>query len=55
MNERLKELAEQPAQRTWVGLSEQELESLWYQSEAGGAMLLRFAESIEAKLKERNQ
>ena len=43
-----------PAQRTWVGLSEQELESIWYQSEAGGAMLLRFAEAIEAKLKEKN-
>jgi hypothetical protein len=42
------------AQRPWVGLTEHELESLWYQAETGGAMLLRFAEAIEAKLKERN-
>jgi len=44
----------QPAQRQWVGLTEHELESLWYHAETGGAMLLRFAEAIEAKLKEKN-
>jgi hypothetical protein len=42
------------AQRQWVGLTEHELESLWYQAETGGAMLLRFAEAIEDKLKEKN-
>jgi hypothetical protein len=42
------------SQRQWVGLTEHELESLWYQAETGGAMLLRFAEAIEAKLKEKN-
>jgi hypothetical protein len=47
-------LAESRRQRQWVGLTEHELESLWYQAETGGAMLLRFAEAIEAKLKEKN-
>jgi hypothetical protein len=54
--ERLVELAraDERGRRTWVGLTEQERESLWYQSEAGGAILMRFAEAIEAKLKEKN-
>ena len=42
------------AQRQWVGLSEQELKAIWYDAETGGAMLLRFAEAIEAKLKAKN-
>jgi hypothetical protein len=42
------------AQRQWVGLTEQELEAIWYRAETGGAMLLRFAKAIEAKLKEKN-
>jgi hypothetical protein len=42
------------AQRQWVGLTEQEIKAIWYDAETGGAMLLRFAEAIEAKLKELN-
>jgi len=42
------------AQRQWVGLTDKELEDIWFHAETGGAMLLRFAEAIEAKLKEKN-
>ena len=50
-----KALAEQPAQRTWVGLTDEEFENAWSQSK--GDVLFRikpFALAVEAKLKEKN-
>lgn len=41
-------LAEQPAQRTWVGLTEQEAAECWSTS------TVRTWQAIEAKLKEKN-
>ena len=44
-----------PAQRTWVGLSDEEIENLWHEfhdREFGWAR--RFTRAIEAKLKEKN-
>ena len=43
------------AQRTWVGLSDEEIENLWHEfhdREFGWAR--RFTRAIEAKLKEKN-
>ena len=45
----------QPAQRTWVGLTDEEFENAWSQSK--GDVLFRikpFALAVEAKLKEKN-
>lgn len=42
------------AQRQFVGLTEGEIEDIWYHAETGGGLLLRFAQAIEAKLKEKN-
>ena len=43
-----------PPQRTWVGLTDDEVASEFYKFEAAGAWY-QFAQAIEAKLKERNQ
>ena len=48
-----KALAEQPAQRTWVGLTDEDWKQL-YDEFAMGQELDEFAEAIEAKLKEKN-
>ena len=48
-------LAYAPPQRTWVGLTNEETEAIWYafhDREMGYA--IRFAKAIEAKLKEKN-
>ena len=37
--------------REWIGLTDEEIDSCWYQS---GGVTPGFARSIEAKLKERN-
>jgi hypothetical protein len=49
------EYAPHPPQRTWVGLTDEETEAIWYafhDREMGYA--IRFAKAIEAKLKEKN-
>jgi uncharacterized protein YecT (DUF1311 family) len=46
-----KALAEQPAQRTWVGLTRDEVETLSYQAEGNTWTAVELA---EAKLKEKN-
>jgi hypothetical protein len=43
-----------PAQRTWVGLTEQEQGSIMEYLNAHGTNLYPFAQAIEAKLKEKN-
>ena len=48
-----KALAEQSAQRTWVGLTDEDWKQL-YDEFAMGQELDEFAEAIEAKLKEKN-
>ena len=39
------------AQRQWVGLTDEEIDSCWYQS---GGVTPGFARTVEAKLKEKN-
>jgi hypothetical protein len=51
--------AEQPAQRTWVGLTDEEISSLWDGHTVlvfgkTGINPIVFARAIEAKLKEKN-
>ena len=46
-------MTEQPAQRTWVGLTDEDWKQL-YDEFAMGQELDEFAEAIEAKLKEKN-
>ena len=41
-------------QRTWVGLSEEEVEACFHHVDEAGIGLFDFAEAIEAKLKEKN-
>ena len=48
-----KALAEQPAQRPWQGLTDEDWKQL-YDEFAMGQELDEFAEAIEAKLKEKN-
>ena len=45
-----------PPQRTWVGLINEEIETIWRKVEAGDFhdCVLPFAEKLEAKLKEKN-
>ena len=45
-----------PPQRTWVGLTDEEIETIWRKVEAGDFhdCVLPFAEKLEAKLKEKN-
>ena len=45
-----------PPQREWVGLTDEEIEKIWFYTASvkGGPFFLRFAKAIEAKLKERN-
>ena len=45
-----------PPQRTWVGLTDEEVEDAWRKVEAGDFhdCVLPFAEKLEAKLKEKN-
>ena len=44
------------SQRTWVGLTDEEVEDAWRKVEAGDFhdCVLPFAEKLEAKLKEKN-
>jgi hypothetical protein len=47
---------QEKAQRTWVGLTDEEIEAIWYafhDREMGYA--IRFAKAIEAKLKDKNE
>ena len=41
-------------QRTWVGLTEEEVETCFHHVDEAGIGLFDFAEAIEAKLKEKN-
>jgi hypothetical protein len=47
-----------PPQRTWVGLTDEEVESYWdwedFQTGAGCLTILKMVRDIEAKLKEKN-
>ena len=47
-------LAEQPAQRTWVGLTDEEVKHQWEVWRANVPRYTGFAKGIEAKLKEKN-
>jgi hypothetical protein len=48
----------QPPQRTWVGLTNEEVESYWdwedFQTGAGRSTIFEMVRDIEAKLKEKN-
>jgi len=46
-------LAEQPAQRTWVGLTDEDIDIAFDDTQEGGGFD-EFARAIEAKLKEKN-
>ena len=48
------ELVSTPPQRTWVGLTEEEVEVCFHHVDEAGIGLFDFAEAIEAKLKEKN-
>jgi hypothetical protein len=48
-----------PPQRTWVGLTDEEIKPCWYEAcqtdlELTSQLVVYFAKAIEAKLKERN-
>lgn len=43
-----------PPQRTWVGLTEEEVEDCFHHVDEAGIGLFDFAEALEAKLKEKN-
>ena len=43
-----------PPQRTWVGLTEEEVEACFHHVDEAGIGLFDFAEAIEAKLKKKN-
>jgi hypothetical protein len=47
-----------PPQRTWVGLTDEEVEGYWdwedFQCGAGRSTILEMVRDIEAKLKEKN-
>jgi len=51
-------IAQHPPQRTWQGLTDEEVESYWdwedFQTGAGRLTILEMVRDIEAKLKERN-
>jgi len=47
-------LAEQPAQRTWVGLTESEKSAALYDKDGMTLDYEDYAEALEAKLKEKN-
>jgi hypothetical protein len=46
----------EPAQRTWVGLSDEEIEKVWQHTQANDFhdCVQPFAQAVEAALKERN-
>lgn len=54
----IKNLEAQLAQRTWVGLTDEEVEGYWdwedFQCGAGRSTILEMVRDIEAKLKEKN-
>ena len=55
LSEEIDELRAYIEQRTWVGLTDEEIEAIWYafhDREMGYAM--RFTRAIEAKLKQKN-
>ena len=41
-------------QRTWIGLTEEEVEACFHHVDEAGIGLFDFADAIEAKLKEKN-
>ena len=48
-----------PTQRTWVGLTDEEIKPCWYEAcqtdlELTSQLVVYFAKAIEAKLKEKN-
>lgn len=43
-----------PPQRTWVGLTNEEVEACFHHVDEAGIGLFDFAEAVEAKLKEKN-
>ena len=51
-------IAQHPPQRTWQGLTDEEVESYWdwedFQTGAGRLTILEMVRDIEAKLKEKN-
>jgi hypothetical protein len=49
-----KPLYNTPPQRTWVGLTPEEVEACFHHVDEAGIGLFDFAEAIEAKLKEKN-
>jgi hypothetical protein len=42
------------APREWVGLTDEEISIIWRDIDGSEGMLMRFARSIEAKLKDKN-
>ena len=43
-----------PPKREWVGLTDEEISIIWRDIDGSEGMLMRFARSIEAKLKDKN-
>jgi len=58
INESCKPLYTTPQQRTWVGLTDEEVEGYWdwedFQTGAGRSTIFEMVRNIEAKLKEKN-
>jgi len=57
-DDKLKQWDEWRSQRTWVGLTDDEVESYWdwedFQTGAGRSTIFEMVRDIEAKLKEKN-
>jgi hypothetical protein len=53
-SEMMQALAEQPAQRTWVGLTHEELSEVYNQADWDTVSGWEYERAIEAKLKEKN-
>ena len=47
-------ISSKPTKREWVGLTDEEISIIWRDIDGSEGMLMRFARSIEAKLKDKN-
>jgi len=43
-----------PPKKEWVGLTDEEISIIWRDIDGSEGMLMRFAQAIEAKLREKN-
>jgi hypothetical protein len=48
-------ISSKPQKKEWVGLTDEEISIIWRDIDGSEGMLMRFAQAIEAKLKEKNK